>query len=202
MKKISIGLVYFGVLLSIFINVYADIPNKTVVIGENAYTFEYAHDENNSLEIREAIKNSRGKILVKVNDKWFDNQGQIFEDYNTLPQIKLKYSNGVIKRYRKGDGELIIQKKQEIDKSILSSLKGFFLIVEDGKWEVAIGETKRFRIINPTHIDYEVKVSKNGLLEIVKGYNYLEITGEKEGVTNMTFKIKNKFRTTKVVVTE
>ncbi|WBW99575.1 hypothetical protein [Oceanirhabdus sp. W0125-5] len=192
MKKILKSMVFLGILISIFQNVYGDVPNRTVVIGENAFTLEYANDKKNIDEIRENINKSGGKIFIKVNNKWFDNKREVIKDYSIIPQIKYKDSNGVIKSYKKGDGELIRNDIKEINNDELKALKDFFLVVVDDTIEVGLGSSKRLRIINPTKIHYDVvKVNGSGV-DIKKDYNYIDIIGKKLGTSVITIKLKNR----------
>ena len=72
----------------------AEIPNFTVIIGNKAFDMKYANDEKNIKEVRDVLKKHTGKVIIKANNKWYKNNGEIFNQLSSLPKIIYTDENG------------------------------------------------------------------------------------------------------------
>ncbi len=85
----------------------AEMPDKTVVIGEKAFALGYANAEENKMEIMNAVKNKgEGKIYVKAMNKWFNNDKSTLSDTSVIPAVDYKNAEGEDAKYEAGDGEV------------------------------------------------------------------------------------------------
>lgn len=96
--------------------VMAEVPKNSVILGEKGFSLEYANDVKNTNEMVDAVKESDGKIFIKLeNEVWFNNQGNIVEK-DVIPEVEYKDEEGNIKYYKEKDGDKYIpgeEKKEE-----------------------------------------------------------------------------------------
>jgi trimeric autotransporter adhesin len=86
---------------------FAEIPGKTVVIGDKAFNLDFARDEDNFKEMSEAVKNG-GEIYIKLpTGMWFKNDGAPVEA-SVIPAVTYKDAEGT-KEFKKGDGDEVGQ---------------------------------------------------------------------------------------------
>ena len=71
------------------------MPDKTVVIGNKGYSFEYANNEENRLEVVQALGKSKDEIYIKFNGKWFNNSMDPI-DPSILKEIEYRDKNATI----------------------------------------------------------------------------------------------------------
>ncbi len=88
-------------------SVYADIPKKTVVLGDKAYNFKYANSEENYLEIiQQLMLIDDYEIYLKGSDgNWYQNSSGNIVDNTNIPFVTYKNGEGKIKEYYNYDGE-------------------------------------------------------------------------------------------------
>jgi len=82
----------------------AAMPTQSVVIGEKAFSLEYANNVENIAQIREALTGNTDKIFVKFNNKWFNNDGSNLADTSVIPAVAYVTADGEV-NYEAGDGE-------------------------------------------------------------------------------------------------
>jgi uncharacterized protein YcfL len=82
----------------------AAMPTQSVVIGEKAFSLEYANNVENIAQIREALTGNTDKIFVKFNNKWFNNDGSNLADTAVIPAVAYKSATEE-KNFEAGDGE-------------------------------------------------------------------------------------------------
>ncbi|WBW98647.1 hypothetical protein [Oceanirhabdus sp. W0125-5] len=86
----------------------AAMPTQSVVIGEKAFSLEYANNVENIKEIQEALKGNIDKIFVKFNNKWFNNDGSNLADASVIPAVAYVTADGTV-NYEAGDGEEVTE---------------------------------------------------------------------------------------------
>ncbi|WLR50676.1 hypothetical protein LC040_15625 [Bacillus tianshenii] len=87
---------------------YAEMPNSTVVVGENAFNLNYANDPNNFNEIKSHLFQSPApKVYIKApNGVWFNNDASKLNNISLIPSVT--YTDGVTQTsYEAGDGNEI-----------------------------------------------------------------------------------------------
>jgi hypothetical protein len=105
MKKVKLFALAITILITISFNAFAEIPDKTVIIGDKAYDLIYVNNGSNYNEILEAIVNNKSSIYVKWNNIWYDDcTGKIVSKDN-IGAVTYKDINGNITEYAAGDGE-------------------------------------------------------------------------------------------------
>lgn len=85
-------------------SVFAAMPDRSVVIGEKAFSLSYANDDANISEIREAMKNAKGQIFIKARNVWYNNDNSKLEDMSVIPAVVYKDAEGE-KNFEAGDGD-------------------------------------------------------------------------------------------------
>jgi len=108
---LKIGLMLVS-LIFICSNVFADIPNGTVVIGNEGYDIKYANKAENGKKIRKAIMDmgKDGKIFVKsFNGIWYANNGEKVEKF-IIPVVDYNSKSGDVITYESGDREEFAEK--------------------------------------------------------------------------------------------
>ncbi|WBW96484.1 hypothetical protein [Oceanirhabdus sp. W0125-5] len=99
-------------LMLICSNVFADIPNGSVVIGNKGYDIKYVNRTENKEEIQEAIKSigKDMKIYVKsYKGIWYDNDGEKV-DKSLIPKVDYISEEGKVIKYQSGDRDELSQK--------------------------------------------------------------------------------------------
>ncbi|MCM1989818.1 Ig-like domain-containing protein [Oceanirhabdus seepicola] len=96
----------FGMLI-FMPSVYADIPNKTVVLGDKAYNFKYANSKEHYPEIIEQLMLIDDyQIYLKGSDgNWYQNSSGNIVDNTNIPFVTYKNGEGKITEYYHYDGE-------------------------------------------------------------------------------------------------
>lgn len=104
-----------GMVLSVFLvtgmSAIADIPNKTMVIGNRGYSLKYINDKSNHSEIQrylnEAVRKQQGIFIKDGRGQWFDrsNSSRISED--RLPPVVYQKKKGIYRFFEEGDGDKI-----------------------------------------------------------------------------------------------
>lgn len=110
MKRVKkMSLFALAMFMSSSASVLADVPNRTVVIGNKAYDLNYANDHKNLKEIIELVKaNQDSDIYIKgTNGKWYDNHTSENVEKDLIPSITYKNQQGKVKVYEEEDGEKI-----------------------------------------------------------------------------------------------
>lgn len=107
LKGKRISSITLAILMASSVTVLADVPEKTVVIGNRAYDFEYVNDVSNLKEISEALAEN-DEIFVKLpNGKWVDNKTENIVDKKIIPKLTYRAADGHLEYYMARDGEEI-----------------------------------------------------------------------------------------------
>lgn len=138
MKKIM--LIFIAMFISCG-SVWAEIPSFSVVLGERAYSLGYANDNGNIEEIRNAMKESGGKIFIKTKNKWYKNDNTVVTDLNEIP--KVTYIKGYSKHEKDDSTEEIFSNNSSLGKKIR---------VQDGKVELYSNNERKWVVIKETTI--------------------------------------------------
>lgn len=107
-KKIGMVLIMF-LLIILTGNVYAEIPNESVVIGKDAYPLEYVNNNKNIEKVKAILSNLKKgeKIFIKnARGQWFSNDGQAISA-DVLERVTYHKENGEEVKYEKGDGDIV-----------------------------------------------------------------------------------------------
>lgn len=148
-RKIKV-LFVFLVLISFSASVFAEIPKGSVIIGKKGFTFEYANNNENTKEIRNAIKSMKQDEEILIKNKrgdWYRNNGKK-TTLNPLTEISYTMNDGSTVMYK---GESL---KQEDGFSVLT-----VSFVSRDKLEIMFSEA-----INDSN--YMDKVKVEGYLDI------------------------------------
>lgn len=85
---------------------FAAMPEGSVVIGNKAYSLEYANDPANAAEITAEIV-AGGDVYVKApNGTWFQNSGAVLADTTAIPAVAYKAADGKVTNYDAKDGNV------------------------------------------------------------------------------------------------
>ncbi|MCM1990259.1 Ig-like domain-containing protein [Oceanirhabdus seepicola] len=145
-KKITSS-VLAAIMLAGTTNVFAAMPDKSVVIGEKAFAFKYANADENKKEILDAMKNKgEGSIYVKAMNKWYNNDNSILEDTSVIPAVVYTNVEGETADYEAADGEVsngVSDEFEVVDVSAISNTK----IKVELKEEVEAVSTAGFQIV-------------------------------------------------------
>ncbi|WBW96486.1 hypothetical protein [Oceanirhabdus sp. W0125-5] len=96
--------------------IFADIPDGTVVIGDQGYSLKYANDINNLEIVKSAISDmgKDGKIYIKsFNGSWYANNGEKVEG-SIVPKVIFRDNDGQVVTYEAGDGERISENEFKV----------------------------------------------------------------------------------------
>ncbi len=145
--------------------VFADIPDKTVIIGDEAFNLNYANDKGNIKKIRAALDKNTGEIIIKARNTWFSNDGDIYKNVNSLPGIVYTDANGKVHEYREQNGEKIQGKVLVVGVQDKNNLRIILNQKPDKEW---ISNKENFMIGNKS-LTKEDKVTYN------KEYGFVEI---------------------------
>ena len=98
------------------------MPNATIVMGNSAYSLDYAAQASNYDEIVQAFQNAGFSLLYKnFAGKWQDGLGNDIteEEVGQIPSVVYKNVDADPVEYAAGDGDEIIG--EEVDKTALSA---------------------------------------------------------------------------------
>ncbi|MBU3217330.1 MBL fold metallo-hydrolase [Clostridium estertheticum] len=74
---------------------FTDVPNFSVVIGENMYNLDYANDPTNESLISAAIVKNKGDVFVKTDDSgWIKNSDGTKVSKDSVDVSTIKFNNG------------------------------------------------------------------------------------------------------------
>lgn len=155
MRKVILVFIYV-LILSVVMgkNVFADIPTGTVVLGDRAYSLEYANNISNFEEINNAVVNSEGKVYIKdFSGKWINNNTFKSINVNLLPKLIYKNEEGKIITYAEHDGDEILDENEEIIKGeVIFSQANYTLGEDDYDVEIKVKSQAFLNVIDTSKI--------------------------------------------------
>jgi hypothetical protein len=93
-----------ALMLLLSIPTFAEMSAGTVVIGNKAYSLDYANDKANSEEIRNSVEASQNKIYIKdFTGNWIDNISGTPVQVSVIPEVSYKDKSN-IKNFLQHDG--------------------------------------------------------------------------------------------------
>ena len=74
---------------------FTNVPNFSVVIGDNMYTLEYANDPTNARLISDTVVKNKSEIFIKSDDSgWIKNSDGTKASKDAVDISTIKYNNG------------------------------------------------------------------------------------------------------------
>ncbi len=159
----------------------AEIPNYTVIIGNKSFALKYANDEKNIKEISDVLKKNTGEILIKGNNKWFKNNGEIFNELSSLPNIIHTDEKGNKCEYQEANGDKVTGKISSIDVVNGNIIRIKFSQRLDKQWIV----NRENFLINGVELTEEDVITYN------EEEGYVEIKLHKKIENSVNLKMKN-----------
>lgn len=86
---------------------FAAMPEGTVVIGNKAFSLDYANLAANVEEIRAAIIAGDGIYVKAPNGTWYQNSGAVLADTSVIPAVEYKAADGKVTKYEAKDGNVV-----------------------------------------------------------------------------------------------
>jgi hypothetical protein len=77
------------------LNSFTDVPNFSVVIGDNIYTLDYANAPINANQVSDAVVKNKSDIFIKTDDSgWINNRDGKLVSKESVDISTIKFNNG------------------------------------------------------------------------------------------------------------
>lgn len=136
--------------------IMSEIPDESVVIGENGFSLNYANSDKNRRFITNLITKLDGDIYIKMNGRWFTNDKRVI-DKSFIPVVGYIDEKG-FRLYAKGDGA-VTDEKEEVPSITTDEVFSREDLPEyfNTEWARVEGKELIFNYGNTNHVDIKIK---------------------------------------------